>query len=270
MAVVINGTTGITSVNGSAAAPSVTGTDTDTGVVYGTNTLSIATGGTTAVTVDSNQNVGIGTDSPTSFGTGTTVLQTNAASSYSANLVTSGAYTLQMITSSANGAANIGTRSNHSLGLCTNDIVRATINTSGYVTKPYQPAFRAARTTSFNSGSSGYPICSYDSYSGLASAFNTASCFNGSRFTAPVAGVYLFHSHFLADTTNALDWGFLINGGENGNTAMVFNATTNKSGNLFAVFNLAANDYVQVNARGYGVSAVASSLHNYFQGYLLG
>lgn len=54
MTVIINGTTGVTSVNGSAAAPSVTGTDTDTGIVYGTNTLSLATGGTTAMTIDSS------------------------------------------------------------------------------------------------------------------------------------------------------------------------------------------------------------------------
>jgi len=68
MTIVLNGTTGITSVNGSAAAPSVTGTDTDTGIVYGTNTLSLATGGTTAVTVDSSQNVGFGTASPSTYG----------------------------------------------------------------------------------------------------------------------------------------------------------------------------------------------------------
>ena len=60
MTVIISGSGGITSVNGTAAAPSVTGTDTDTGIVYGTNTLSLATGGTTAVTVDSNQYVGVG------------------------------------------------------------------------------------------------------------------------------------------------------------------------------------------------------------------
>jgi hypothetical protein len=60
MTVVINGDTGITSVDGSAAAPSITGADSDTGIVYGTNTLSLATGGTTAVIVDSSQNVGIG------------------------------------------------------------------------------------------------------------------------------------------------------------------------------------------------------------------
>ena len=61
MTVIINGTTGITNVNGTAAAPAETGTDTDSGIVYGTNTVSLATNGTTAVTVDASQNVGIGT-----------------------------------------------------------------------------------------------------------------------------------------------------------------------------------------------------------------
>lgn len=67
MTVVINGTSGITSVNGTAGSPSVTGTDTDTGIVYGTNTLSLATGGTAALNIDSSQNVGIGTSSPAGF-----------------------------------------------------------------------------------------------------------------------------------------------------------------------------------------------------------
>jgi hypothetical protein len=64
MAVVINGDTGITSVNGTATAPSITGADTNTGIVYGTDTLSLATAGTTAVTVDSVGDVGIGTATP--------------------------------------------------------------------------------------------------------------------------------------------------------------------------------------------------------------
>jgi hypothetical protein len=66
MAITLNGTTGISLPNGSASAPAATGTDTDTGIVYGTNTVQVATGGTTAVTVDSSQNVGIGTSSPDS------------------------------------------------------------------------------------------------------------------------------------------------------------------------------------------------------------
>lgn len=64
MTITLNGTTGITLPNGSASAPAATGSDTDTGIVYGTNTVQVATGGTTAVTVDSSQNVGIGTSSP--------------------------------------------------------------------------------------------------------------------------------------------------------------------------------------------------------------
>ena len=67
MTVIINGSSGITNVNGSAAAPAATGTDTDSGIVYGTNTVSLATNGTTALTVDASQNVGIGTASPGSI-----------------------------------------------------------------------------------------------------------------------------------------------------------------------------------------------------------
>ena len=64
MTVVINGTTGITNVNGSASAPAETGLDTDTGIYYGTNQLGLATNGTNALFIDSSQNVGIGTASP--------------------------------------------------------------------------------------------------------------------------------------------------------------------------------------------------------------
>jgi hypothetical protein len=65
MPVTINGTTGISGVDGSNTTPAVRGgTSSSNGVFYGTNTVSIATNGTTAVTVDSSQNVGIGTTSP--------------------------------------------------------------------------------------------------------------------------------------------------------------------------------------------------------------
>lgn len=64
MAVTIDGTNGITNVNGSATTPAETGTDTDTGIYYGTNTVSLATGGTQRFTIDSSGNVGIGTASP--------------------------------------------------------------------------------------------------------------------------------------------------------------------------------------------------------------
>ena len=64
MTIIIDGTNGITDVNGSAAAPAITGGDTDTGLYFGTNLLGLSTGGTNALYIDSSQNVGIGTTSP--------------------------------------------------------------------------------------------------------------------------------------------------------------------------------------------------------------
>ena len=66
MAVTINGTSGITDVDGSAGAPAITGTDTDTGLFFSTNILGLSTGGSERVRVDSSGNVGIGTSSPSS------------------------------------------------------------------------------------------------------------------------------------------------------------------------------------------------------------
>jgi len=53
MTIKINGTN-------TTAQPSITGADTDTGLVYGTDEVQIVTGGTTRATVDSSGNVGIG------------------------------------------------------------------------------------------------------------------------------------------------------------------------------------------------------------------
>ena len=67
MALNINGTTGISGVDGSASAPALQGTDSNTGINFGTDTVNINTGGTTRVTVDSSGFLGVGTTSPSSF-----------------------------------------------------------------------------------------------------------------------------------------------------------------------------------------------------------
>jgi len=54
MSVVINGDTGISGVNGSAATPAIKGGDADTGIHFGTDTAAITTGGTERVSVDSS------------------------------------------------------------------------------------------------------------------------------------------------------------------------------------------------------------------------
>lgn len=81
MPLYLNGTEGVYGVNGTNTTPANRGSDTNTGIVYGTDTVQIATGGTTAVTVDSSQNVGIGTASPTSFGTGYVTLTLSGGTS---------------------------------------------------------------------------------------------------------------------------------------------------------------------------------------------
>ena len=61
MALNINGTTGISGVDGSASAPALTGTDSNTGINFGTDTVNINTGGVTRATVDSAGRLLIGT-----------------------------------------------------------------------------------------------------------------------------------------------------------------------------------------------------------------
>ena len=65
MALNINGTTGISGVDGSASAPALQGTDSNTGINFGSDTVNINTSGTTRATVNSSGNLGLGTDSPT-------------------------------------------------------------------------------------------------------------------------------------------------------------------------------------------------------------
>lgn len=78
MALNINGTTGISGVDGSASAPAVTGTDSNTGINFASDTVNINTGGVTRATVDSSGNLGVGTTSPS--GASGKVLEINGGS----------------------------------------------------------------------------------------------------------------------------------------------------------------------------------------------
>jgi len=62
MALNINGTTGISGVDGSASAPALQGTDSNTGINFASDTVNINTGGVTRTTVDSSGNLNIPVD----------------------------------------------------------------------------------------------------------------------------------------------------------------------------------------------------------------
>ena len=65
MALTLDGDNGVSGVNGSAGTPALQGTDTNTGISFGTDTVNLVTGGTNRATVDSSGRLLVGTSSAT-------------------------------------------------------------------------------------------------------------------------------------------------------------------------------------------------------------
>ena len=61
MALTLSGDDGVAGVNGSATTPAIQGTDTNTGLTFGTDTVNVVTGGSTRSTVDSSGRLLVGT-----------------------------------------------------------------------------------------------------------------------------------------------------------------------------------------------------------------
>jgi hypothetical protein len=102
MPITLNGDNGITNVNGSAAAPAITGTDTDSGMYFGTNSVALSTAGTAALTVDSSQVVTLANALPAaSGGTGLTAPGT------SGNILTSNGTAWTSAAAPAGGFGNM-------------------------------------------------------------------------------------------------------------------------------------------------------------------
>ena len=67
MTIYINGTTGISGVDGSAATPALQGTDTNTGISFGSDVIIASTGGTERWRTDASGRVLVGTSSASSL-----------------------------------------------------------------------------------------------------------------------------------------------------------------------------------------------------------
>lgn len=68
MTLYLNGTTGVSGVDGSAGTPSLQGNDTNTGIVFGTDTVGVSTGGVQRTTVDSSGRLLVGVGSANANG----------------------------------------------------------------------------------------------------------------------------------------------------------------------------------------------------------
>lgn len=66
MSLILDGTNGLSDVDGTAATPAIRGTDTNTGIFFpAADTIAFAEGGTEVARIDANGNLGIGTSSIT-------------------------------------------------------------------------------------------------------------------------------------------------------------------------------------------------------------
>ena len=144
------------------------------------------------------------------------------------------------------------------------------INSTGSVTKSLQPGFYARRSTAGDGRGAGAQEWTI---SGVAS-YNTGSHFNTSngRFTAPVAGKYIFIAQpGYKQTSHNFNFYFKINNSIANEPVRIVDGgddLTSHSGFTGSViFNLAVNDYVDIYINN---THHANTTYNCFTGYLLG
>jgi len=234
------------------------------GIVQSADTsgvLALQTAGTTAMTISASQNVGIGTTSPPSSGSGYNTLSLNGSIGAQLNWQSNGTTKGYSFCDTSNMI--IGTTG--ALSFDSNSTTRMTIDTSGRVTTPYQPAFSAYGTQiSLPTNSTVIPN---------TVELNTGSYYSTStgRFTAPVAGMYYFIGTLdINGATQGNYYGFQFNknGAGRGQGIWVSPYTTNDNSVTQAiVLSLAANDYVTINS--YYQNTPATTYSN-FSGFLIG
>jgi len=243
------------------------GTSNTTSLVYTgdtTGAMVFQTNGTTeAMRITAAQNVGINTVNAT---TGRLVIAQNNATQPAISLPTDES-TIQG--PSANTQIRMG--GNLVLGAAgqvsinTTGSQRLVVDSSGRITTPAQPAFSAFNSVDFSTGQG---AITYNS-----TAFNTGSNYSTStgRFTAPVAGYYIFFHRLTTSNNVGFESKIQINGTEVSRSYM-FATGSIRTSTTSTIYYLNANDYAEPATYVPSTTTfnAGNVLQSNFYGYLLG
>jgi hypothetical protein len=230
-------------------------------------TAVIQSNGTTAITVDSSQNVGIGTGTPgvkLDLNGGDFRIQQTAATARQRFIAGSNQWNVETSNST----------NQYAIYDAVAGLARMVINSSGYITTPYQPAFLVGWTSGGNLSLADNTLIPFNNDS-TGNCFDTGSNWNTStsRFTAPVAGTYHFQATVCTATSGTYSVqlkknGTAIDNGVDTCAGFIYGAGTVGTMITTVFVPLAAGDYIEAYTRNGAYSVYKN--HSWFIGRLLG
>jgi hypothetical protein len=210
MPITISGSTGLSGVDGSSATPALQGTDTNTGISYGTDIVTINTGGTARVTTDASGNLLIGNTSSLYGASGRGNIEINGSSSSILALTIAGSTTNASYLFNSSTSLELAATGSRYIRFSVDGSERMQIDSSGNVgIGTISPNQKLQVTGSNSTGFAGATLQNSNGNVGLAGVqFSSDTTYSKSaiaqvRENANGAGPLVFYVDSNAD---AADW----------------------------------------------------------------